>query len=84
MGGQRAREKLKVTWDEGPTAAQSSEDFAQRAAELASGAPASYLRRDGDVTSSLKGAAHVVEAAYSYPFLAHISLEPQNCTAHVQ
>jgi len=79
----RAREKLKVTWDEGPTAAQSSENFAQRAAELAKGAAASYLRRDGDVAQSLNDAAHVVEAAYSYPFLAHISLEPQNCTAHV-
>ena len=80
----RARDKLKVTWDEGPTAAQSSEGFALRAAELAKGAPASYLRRDGDVASALKNAAHVVEAAYSYPFLAHISLEPQNCTAHFQ
>jgi isoquinoline 1-oxidoreductase subunit beta len=78
----RARDKLKVTWDEGPTAAQSSEGFALRAAELAKGAPASYLRRDGDVAASLKNARHVVEAAYSYPFLAHISLEPQNCTAH--
>jgi isoquinoline 1-oxidoreductase beta subunit len=80
----RAREKLKATWDEGPTAAQSSESFAQGAAKLARGEPASYLRRDGDVASSFKGAAHVVEAAYSYPFLAHISLEPQNCTAHFQ
>ena len=80
----RAREKLKVTWDEGPNAEQSSEAFAQRAAEIARSAPASYLRRDGDATASLKNATHVVEATYSYPFLAHISLEPQNCTAHVQ
>ena len=78
----RAREQLKVTWDEGANGAQSSEGFAQRAAELAKGAPASYLRRDGDVAAGLKGTAHVVQADYSYPFLAHISLEPQNCTAH--
>jgi isoquinoline 1-oxidoreductase subunit beta len=80
----RAREQLKVTWDEGPNAAQSSEGFAQRAAELARGAPPSYLRRDGDVAAALRSAARVVQADYCYPFLAHISLEPQNCTAHVQ
>ena len=78
----KARQKLEVDWDEGSTAAQSSAGFADTAARLATQAPAAYLRRDGDVASALQGAAHVVEAAYSYPFLAHISLEPQNCTAH--
>ncbi len=78
----RAREKLEIAWDEGPTAAQSSALFAETAAALAAKAPATYLRRDGDVASALQGAARVVEAAYAYPFLAHISLEPQNCTAH--
>jgi isoquinoline 1-oxidoreductase subunit beta len=78
----RAREKLQIAWDEGPTAAQSSDLFAQKAAGLALETPTAFLRRDGDVSSALRGAAQVVEAPYTYPFLAHISLEPQNCTAH--
>ncbi len=78
----RAREKLAIEWNEGPTSAQSSERFARQAAKLAQGAPAATLRRDGDVASALHGAAQVVQAAYSYPFLAHINLEPQNCTAY--
>jgi isoquinoline 1-oxidoreductase subunit beta len=81
-GASRAREKLEITWAEGPTAAQSSELFAKTAARLALETPAAFLRRDGDVASALRGAAQVVEAAYAYPFLPHISLEPQNCTAH--
>jgi isoquinoline 1-oxidoreductase beta subunit len=78
----RAREKLAIEWDEGQTSAQSSELFALDAIKLARARPTTYLRRDGDVASALQGAARVVQAAYSYPFLAHISLEPQNCTAH--
>ncbi|HYA73142.1 MAG TPA: molybdopterin cofactor-binding domain-containing protein, partial [Roseiarcus sp.] len=78
----RAREKLEIEWDEGPTSAQGSELFTREATRLASGTPGAYLRRDGDVASALQGAARVVEAAYSYPFLAHVNLEPQNCTAH--
>jgi isoquinoline 1-oxidoreductase beta subunit len=78
----RARQKLHIKWDEGATAAQSSDGYAQEAERLAKVAPASWLRRDGDTDAALKDAPHVVEAAYSYPFLSHIPLEPQNCTAH--
>lgn len=77
-----ARQQLRVTWAEGPTAAQGSAGFARRAAELAQQPPHGTLRRDGDVDAALAGAARVVRAEYSYPFLAHATLEPQNCTAH--
>jgi len=80
----RAREKLQITWNEGPTASQSSAGFASQAAELAKGAPAQSLRKDGDTATAFTQAAHVVQSAYTYPFLAHISMEPQNCTAHFQ
>lgn len=80
----KARDKLQITWNEGATASQSSAGFASAAVELAKGTPARFLRRDGDVSSAFSNAEHVIEASYSYPFLAHIDLEPQNCTAEVR
>jgi isoquinoline 1-oxidoreductase beta subunit len=79
-----ARAKLKVTWDEHPTAAQSSKSFDAQAAELSKKAPMRSLRKDGDVDAAFNGnsGARVVEASYYYPFISHAPLEPQNCTAH--
>jgi isoquinoline 1-oxidoreductase beta subunit len=78
---QSARSKLKVDWDFGPGATQSSEKFAARAAEQLKAPPTDILRAYGDVDGALKTAAKVVEADYSYPFLAHGTLEPMNTTA---
>jgi isoquinoline 1-oxidoreductase beta subunit len=78
-----AREKLVVQWNEGAAAELSSDGFARRAAEFAGAAPARVLRKDGDVSAALASAARTVRASYAYPFLSHITLEPQNCTARM-
>jgi len=78
---QKARRELQVEWADHPTAAQSSESFSRTAETLARRGPARLLRADGDVGTALRDATVRIEAEYSYPFLAHAPLEPQNCTA---
>jgi isoquinoline 1-oxidoreductase subunit beta len=77
----KGRNQLQTKWADHPTSQQSTAAFDKRAAELAAGPPMTNLRKDGDVDAALKGAAKTVEAAYSYPFLSHAPLEPQNTTA---
>jgi isoquinoline 1-oxidoreductase beta subunit len=78
----KGREKLNIRWGDHPTSKQSSAGYEAQALTLARGAPLRTERQDGDVDAALKAAAKTVEAAYAYPFIAHASLEPQNCTAH--
>jgi isoquinoline 1-oxidoreductase beta subunit len=66
-----ATDALRVQWDEGPVASQNSADMAKQAEQLAKATPPALL----------PAGAKTVEAVYHYPFLAHATLEPQNCTA---
>ncbi|MDO8802651.1 xanthine dehydrogenase family protein molybdopterin-binding subunit [Phenylobacterium sp.] len=77
----KGREKLNTQWAEHPTSKQSSAGYDAQALALSKAAPLRTERHDGDVAAALKGAAKTVEAAYSYPFIAHAALEPMNCTA---
>jgi isoquinoline 1-oxidoreductase beta subunit len=79
---QQARKQLKVDWDLGPAVSQTSEGFTKRAAELLATTPTTTVRRYGDVDAALKSSSKVVEATYEYPFIAHVTLEPQGATAH--
>ncbi len=78
-----ARKQLKVEWAPGLAAElNESEAWDQKAAELAKGKATSTLHNVGDVEAILSKGGKVVEANYKYPFVAHATLEPQNCTAH--
>jgi len=79
---QSARRRLKVEWDLGPAATQTTDGFRTKAAELLQAEPANKLRKYGDLDGALKSSAKVVEATYEYPFIAHVTMEPQGATAH--
>jgi isoquinoline 1-oxidoreductase beta subunit len=79
---EQARRQLKVTWNEGRAANDSSAAFDKSAAVLAPKLPATAARTDGDCEAAFASAARVVEAAYQYPFLNHAQIEPMNATAH--
>jgi len=76
-----ARKQLKVIWDEGKFANDSWDGFAAKAAGLSKQPGASVVRRTGDVAVAFAGTAKTAEANYTYPFISHASMEPQNCTA---
>jgi isoquinoline 1-oxidoreductase beta subunit len=85
-----ARKQLQVKWDEGAFPDSSWAGFAAQADEVHSSslsrpAPGSIQRHDGHLDAALGAAGtKVLEAKYSYPFLSHTNLEPQNCTAFVE
>jgi isoquinoline 1-oxidoreductase beta subunit len=79
-----ALEALDITWNEGASA--SLDDAKIRVAleaGLGDDANAVVAKQTGDAAAALKGAAKVVSAEYHVPFLAHATMEPMNCTAHV-
>ncbi|HTV95399.1 MAG TPA: molybdopterin cofactor-binding domain-containing protein [Steroidobacteraceae bacterium] len=78
---QKARGKLRVRWNEGAHAGDSTPSFDARAHALFAQPAQQEVRVDGDPERALAGAAQVIRAAYSYPFIAHVPMEPQNCVA---
>ena len=83
-----ARNQLRVSWNEGPVAVESSTGYAAQAEELSAGASETPtgggrgVANIGDVETAFANAAQVVEAEYYFPMLSHAPLEPQNSTAH--
>ena len=74
---------LAIRWDDGPNAAVSTADVVQ-GLDAASQQPGVVARKEGDAAAAIAGAATKLEAVYQAPFLAHVTMEPINCTVHVR
>jgi isoquinoline 1-oxidoreductase beta subunit len=79
----KAREALQVKWDKG-----SQPDLDNQTLEKSL---LGYLKEKGlaakstgDVKKGLRQSAKRIEATYILPYLAHVTMEPMNCTAHVR
>jgi isoquinoline 1-oxidoreductase beta subunit len=76
----QGRDALNCQFDYGEAADLSSAAIAQLFDEKAA-EDGFATRDDGDVDIALANAARVLNATYEFPFLAHATLEPMNCTA---
>jgi isoquinoline 1-oxidoreductase beta subunit len=78
----QGRKALQITWEEGPHASESTDwlrkQFLDNAAK-----PGKVIRNDGDADATIAGATKKVEATYEFPFAAHATMEPMNCTVHI-
>lgn len=76
------RDALTLTWDGGKNADNSSERITR---ELAGAVrtKGAVARHDGEGERALARGTRV-DAVYEVPFLAHATMEPMNCTAHVR
>ena len=79
----QAVQALSVTWDEGPNVTVTSASIMDFLRTGLTATDAATARNDGDARGALSRAGKVIEAEYFAPFLAHATMEPMTCTAHV-
>jgi isoquinoline 1-oxidoreductase subunit beta len=78
------RKALKIAWDKGPGAQESTASLQEQFRQKAAGPPSVVSADKGNVDQALAGAEKKIEADYEMPFQAHATMEPMNTTAHVR
>ncbi len=77
----QAAEKLEIEWQ--VPASKDDSAILMRELESALDREAAIVRQDGDAEAALASAIHTMDATYRLPYLAHVAMEPMNCTADV-
>jgi isoquinoline 1-oxidoreductase beta subunit len=85
----KARDALKITWDDSKAEKRSSAQILQSYKDLASGKTVAPEKNGwksfdgkGDAARAAAG-ANALEVAFDFPYLAHATMEPMNCVAMV-
>src|SRR5512134_2415867 len=79
----QAKKATHIFWGKGSDPDLSNESLAKSFEEHLS-KDGIIARKDGDVQTALAAGAVKLDARYYLPYLAHATMEPMNCTAHVQ
>jgi isoquinoline 1-oxidoreductase beta subunit len=79
----RARLRLPIVWDFGKARELTTESLRNLFREGLDAEDVAIGRRVGNVKVALDKAVTLVNADYEVPYLAHTTMEPQTCTAHV-
>src|SRR5262249_14669052 len=77
----KAKSALQVQWDESKASKDSWTGLSAKAREIANKKGEQVVHSHGDLDATFAGAAKKLEAFYSYAFVPHATLEPQNTTA---
>ncbi len=78
-----AKKNLEVDWDERQASKDSWTEIVSRAKSLAGSRGPDEVVDKGDVEKVFADPDNTtLEAFYEYPFVAHLCMEPMNCTAH--
>jgi isoquinoline 1-oxidoreductase beta subunit len=75
---------LDIKWNDGVNAKLTTADIAHELEKASLSPTSAVARNDGDVHKSVASAVKTIEAVYELPYLAHATMEPINCTVHVQ
>ena len=77
----QAKKKLKIVWDESLASKDSWSGLVKQAQAIKNQPATKTLYENGDIDAAMQNATKSIDAFYSFQFVAHATLEPQNCTA---
>jgi isoquinoline 1-oxidoreductase beta subunit len=79
----KARDTLKVEWDEGSVASISNASMRAGIKQASEGDKFIPIKSVGDAKGAMQSGVKVIKASYEMPLQAHAPMEPMNFTAYV-